>query len=105
VIEEAMNRQGAVGPLHIVWKGVAPGSVTTALEALRMAKDPRSVPKDRTGRPRTVARRGRIGSSPPNTESRRSTNHCGGHTYTAQGQVARLVERKSVIQSDLANTR
>jgi hypothetical protein len=33
-----MNRQGAVGPLHIVWKGVAPGSVTTALEALRMAR-------------------------------------------------------------------
>jgi hypothetical protein len=39
VIEEAnTNRQRAVGPLHIVWKGVAPGSVTTALEALRMAK-------------------------------------------------------------------
>lgn len=38
VIEEAMNRQGAVGPLHIVWKGVAPGSVTSALEALRMAR-------------------------------------------------------------------
>lgn len=38
VIEEAMNRQGAIGPLHIVWKGVAPGSVTSALEALRMAR-------------------------------------------------------------------
>ena len=39
VIEEALtNRQGAVGPLHVVWKGVTPGSVTTALEALRMAK-------------------------------------------------------------------
>ena len=39
VIEEALtNRQGAVGPLHIVWKGVTLGSVTTALEALRMAK-------------------------------------------------------------------
>jgi hypothetical protein len=39
VIEEARNRlQGIVGPLHIVWKGVAPGSVTTALEPLRMAR-------------------------------------------------------------------
>jgi hypothetical protein len=38
VIEEAITRQGAVGPLHIVWKGVAPGSVTSALEALRMGR-------------------------------------------------------------------
>jgi hypothetical protein len=29
VIEEARNRlQGIVGPLHIIWKGMAPGSVT-----------------------------------------------------------------------------
>lgn len=38
IIEEAMNRSGADGPLHIIWKGVDPGSVTPALEALRMAR-------------------------------------------------------------------
>ncbi len=38
VIEEARLRQAVDGPLHIVFKGVAPGSVTTALEPLRMAR-------------------------------------------------------------------
>jgi Family of unknown function (DUF5681) len=38
VIEEARKRQSSSGPLTIVWAGVAPGSVTPALEALRMAK-------------------------------------------------------------------
>jgi hypothetical protein len=38
VIEEASHRQGVDVPLHIVWKGVAPGSVTSALEPLRMAR-------------------------------------------------------------------
>lgn len=38
VIEEARQRQDAVGPLHIVHKIVTPGSVTSALEPLRMAR-------------------------------------------------------------------
>ena len=38
VIEEARLRQVAVAPLHIVWKGVDPGSVTSAMEPLRMAR-------------------------------------------------------------------
>ena len=38
LIEEARKRQGASGPLIIVTTIVAPGSVTSALEALRMAK-------------------------------------------------------------------
>ena len=63
VIEEAMNRQGAIGPLHIVWKGVAPGSVTSALRRCEWPET-RSLPRDRTDGPRTVARRGRVGASP-----------------------------------------
>jgi hypothetical protein len=38
LIEEARKRQGASGPLTIIRTIVAPGSVTSALEALRMAK-------------------------------------------------------------------
>ena len=38
LIEDARLRQVALSPLHIVWKGVAPGSVTSALEPLRMAR-------------------------------------------------------------------
>lgn len=38
VIEEATQRQDVTEPLHIIWKAVAPGSVTTALEPLRMAR-------------------------------------------------------------------
>ena len=39
VIEAAIpTRLRSDGPLHIIWKGVAPGSVTPALEALRMAR-------------------------------------------------------------------
>jgi len=38
VIEEAGKRQRAEGPLNIVYQLVAPGSVTSALESLRMAK-------------------------------------------------------------------
>jgi hypothetical protein len=37
VIEEARKRQSTVEPLTIIWEGVAPGSVTSALVALRMA--------------------------------------------------------------------
>src|SRR5262249_43811924 len=59
----------------------------------------RSLPRDRTNRPRTMARRGRIGPSPSGAQSRRSADRREGHSYTSQGQVARMVERKSVIQS------
>lgn len=38
IIEQAMNRPGSHGPLHIILVGVSPGSVTSALEALRMAR-------------------------------------------------------------------
>jgi hypothetical protein len=38
VIEEARKRRSAGGPLNIVLTAVAPGSVTSALEPLRMAK-------------------------------------------------------------------
>jgi hypothetical protein len=38
LIEEAGLRQGLLEPLHIVWHGVAPGSVNFALEPLRMAR-------------------------------------------------------------------
>jgi hypothetical protein len=38
LIEEARKRRSPIGPVTIVRVGVAPGSVTTALEALRMAK-------------------------------------------------------------------
>jgi Family of unknown function (DUF5681) len=38
VLEEAKKRQSLSGPLNIVVVAVAPGSVTPALEALRMAK-------------------------------------------------------------------
>ena len=38
MLEEARQRQDMMDPLHIIWKGVAPGSVTSALEPLRMAK-------------------------------------------------------------------
>lgn len=38
IIEEAINRPGADGPLHVIWKSVSPGSVTPALEALRMGR-------------------------------------------------------------------
>ena len=39
VIEQARDRQQTVGgPLHIVYRLVDPGSVTSALEALRMAR-------------------------------------------------------------------
>ncbi|WP_347265454.1 DUF5681 domain-containing protein [Nitrobacter sp.] len=38
LIEESRFRQVAVAPLHISWKGVDPGSVTSALEPLRMAR-------------------------------------------------------------------
>ena len=48
------------------------------------------------------ARRGRIGPSPPATQSRRSADRREGHSYTSHGQVARMVERKSVIQSSFA---
>jgi hypothetical protein len=37
VIEEARNHQGTLEALTIIWEGVAPGSVTSALVALRMA--------------------------------------------------------------------
>ncbi len=37
VIEEASNRRSAGGPLKLVLTAVAPGSVTSALEPLRMA--------------------------------------------------------------------
>ena len=36
--DEARKRRSQDGPLNIVWTAVAPGSVTTALEPLRMAK-------------------------------------------------------------------
>ena len=60
---------------HICIRGTANG------------QDPRSVPKDRTVvlEPWLVeAALARL----PNTESHELTNHHGGHTYTAQGQVA-----------------
>lgn len=38
VIEEARKQQSPVEALTIIWAGVAPGSVTSALEPLRMAK-------------------------------------------------------------------
>ena len=105
VIEEARKRQGAGGPLTHRLERCGAWERHNCAGAAANGQDTRSLPRDRTGRPRTMARRGRIGSSPPNTQSRRSANHRGGHTYTSQGQVARMVERKSVIQSDLANTR
>jgi hypothetical protein len=75
---------------HVCTGGVANGQET------------RSLPRDRTDRPRTVARRGRIGPSPPAPQSRRSADRPEGHSYTSQGQMAQMVDRKSVIQSEVS---
>jgi hypothetical protein len=49
-----------------------------------------------------MARRGRVGPSFPATQSRRSADRREGHSYTSQGQMAQMVERKSVIQNTFA---
>jgi Family of unknown function (DUF5681) len=80
----------------IVHMIVAPGSVTSALMPLRMAK--KLDPYRETARMvlEPLARGGRAGSPRSETQSRRSADHREGHSYTSQGPVAQLVERTSL---------
>jgi hypothetical protein len=57
----------------------------------------------RQGRSRRIVRllRQAEGPPPPASQSRRSADRPERHTYTAQGPVARMVERTSVIQRGL----
>ena len=50
----------------------------------------------RTDGPRTVARRGRVGPSPPATQSRRSADRRESHSNASQGEMAGVVERTSL---------
>jgi len=99
VIEQAGQRHGAgqskVETLTIEF--VEPGSVTSAMEPLRMARKLDPLPQDRTNRPRTLARRSRASPPPSYPQSPRSADHRGGHPHASQGQVARMVERTSVV--------
>ena len=56
-------------------------------------QETRSLPRDCANRPRTVARRGRIGAPTWKTQPRRSADHREGHAYPAEGPVAGMVER------------
>ena len=62
-------------------------------------QEARSLPRDCTDGPRTVACRGGFGPPRPNTQSRRSTDHREGHSHPSQGPMARMVERTSVMIS------
>src|SRR5258705_4173840 len=76
VIEEARERQG-IGecPISaIVMVGLVLGSVTSALEPLRMATKFDPYRETARNRARTMARRGRIGPPPPATQSPRSAD-------------------------------
>jgi hypothetical protein len=81
VLEDAGKQQKLSGPDRIVRVLVATGSVTRALEPLRMAKklDPYSNAA-RIG-PRTMARRGCIGPTSPTPQSSRSADSGERHAY------------------------
>jgi hypothetical protein len=64
---------------------------TSALEPLRMAR--KLDPYRETAGARTVARRGSLGPPQEDTQSRRTTDHGEGYSYTSQGPVAGVVER------------
>jgi hypothetical protein len=81
LLEDAGKQQKLSGPDRIVRVLVATGSVTRALEPLRMAKklDPYSNAA-RIG-PRTMARRGCIGPTSPTPQSSRSADSGERHAY------------------------
>ena len=94
VIEQAGQRHGQSQVETLTIEFVEPGSVTSAMEPLRMAG--KLDPYNRTNRPRTLARRSRAGPPPSYPQSRRSADHRGGHPHASQGQVAEMVERTSI---------
>jgi hypothetical protein len=101
LIEEARTQQGTGDIQQFVIPFVDPGSVTYALLPLRMARKLDPFCKTVRDRPRTLARRGCVGPTSSYAQSRRSTDYREGHPHAPQGQVAQMVERKAIIQSEL----
>jgi hypothetical protein len=105
VIEQAGQRHGQSQVETLTIEFVEPGSVTTALVPLRMAKKTRSLPRHRAGRPRTLARRSRVSPPQGSAQSHRSTDYRAGDPHASKGQVAEMVVRISVIQSKFCQRR
>jgi hypothetical protein len=103
MIEQARERQGVgqsrIGEIVLV--SVAPGGVTSALEPLRMARklDPHRETARIALEPRLVeAALAGLGRTLSPVDQRTIVK-----ATRSQGQVARMVERTSVIQSELCD--
>ena len=62
-------------------------------------QETRSLSRDCTDGPRTVARRGGLGAPRSDTQSRRSADRRECYSYTSQGQMAQMVDRNSIIRN------
>lgn len=85
--KRGVEGDSAAAPAHCVER-CGSGERHICIGGTANGQDPRSLPENCMHRPRTVTRRSSIGSSPPKAKSHRSTTHRGGHTHTAQGQLA-----------------